>query len=335
MPQEQMKASNMDHPTPDIVLTGQGKWASLLARGLKAHADLPVRVAPLDNVRDALDPSVWLTLARADLVVRVGFRPGARTWRGLLADSALRAVRHLHPGQSTAYYWIGTDVQGLARDADADSWPSWLENELARSVHAAVTDNLVKQLARFGVAAHMLPHPPMNLATGSDVPPFPAQFSVLTYIPDARREFYGSSAILDAARQLPGVDFKILGGTAGAGSPPNVEYLGWVRDLGRRYAETACVVRMVEHDGCGGTVLEALSYGRPVIYSQHRKDTIFVPFGDSATLAREIKGLHERHMAGELGPDQALARSTREFYAPERCYPRMAQWLRAAARRTS
>lgn len=325
----------MDHATPDIVLTGQGKWASLLARGLKEHAGLPVRVASLDNVRDALDPSAWLTLARADLVVRVGFRPGARTWRGLIADTALRAVRRLHPGQSTAYYWIGTDVQGLVRDADAGSWPNWLENELARSAHAAVSENLVKELALIGVTADMLPHPPINAATGFDVPPLPAQFSVLTYIPDARREFYGASAILDAARRLPGVDFRVLGGTGQAGSPPNVEYLGWVHDLDRRYAESACVVRMVEHDGCGGTVLEALSYGRPVIYSQDHKDTIFVSFGDSATLARQIKSLHERHVAGELGPDEALARSTREFYSPENCYPRMAQWLRAAARRTS
>ncbi|MDO8847905.1 MAG: glycosyltransferase [Coriobacteriia bacterium] len=317
--------------TRDIVFTGQGRWAALLAEGLRDHAGLQVTVAPLDRVTDALRSSVWLALARANVVVRIGFRPGARTWRGRLADAALRAARQLHPGQKTAYYWIGTDVQGLTRDAEADVWPRWLQRELAAARHGAVAQRLVDELAQVGVDADLLPHPPMNRATGTGVAPLPAQFSVLTYIPDARPEFYGAPAVFEAARQLPDVHFRVLGGTGSGVTPSNIEFLGWQEDPARWFVESSCLVRMVEHDGCGGTVLEALSYGRPVIYSYDQEGVIFVPFGDTDALVKELRALCERHVTGELLANEVIAASTRERYSPERCYPRLAEWLRSAA----
>lgn len=317
----------------DIVFTGQGKWGSVVARGLREFGDLEVGLAPFDRAREAVKLSRWSALLNAKLVVRIGFRPGARTWRGRGVDAALRIVRWLHRGQRTAYYWIGTDLLHMAEDIRSGRAPLSIIRELRDSDHIAVARPIVEELHNIGIDAQAMTFYFENMPRDEVVDPLPERFTVLTYIPDARAPFYGSAAILEAARRLPDVRFRIMGGAGETeeDAPHNVEYLGWQTDAAPLFRDASVVVRMVEHDGAGGTVLEALSYGRQAIYSRQQDDVIYVPFGDADELTAVLRGLNEMHIAGELKPNETLALDIRRRYAPQNVYPRFAQWLRIVA----
>lgn len=328
------QGSEVKDSAPRIVLTGQGTWCAILADGLRQYGGLEVRQAPFDSIKDAWDLRRWWTLARADLVVRVGFRPGARTWRGRGIDTAFRAIRALSRTQRTAYYWLGTDVLGMLGDWEAGVTPAWLDGEIASAAHASAgSEHLVEELRVMRIAAKNLPHSYTNIPQDDVVPPLPARFSVLTYIPDSRAGFYGAPAILDAARHLPEVPFKILGGVGPAAgqAPENVEYLGWKDDASRWFREASCIVRLAQHDGSGGTMLEGLAYGRPVIYSFAQEDVIYVPFGDPDRLLDALRRLLAQHEAGDLHADEVVARKIRQRHSPQSCYPAIARWLTEAA----
>lgn len=246
----------------------------------------------------------------------------------------MRLIRFLHPGQRTAYYWIGTDLLNLVGECNRGVQPRWLARELGNSSHAAITSELATRICAFGIECAVLVHTPSNFpGVGETCPPMPADFRVLTYLPAGRQDFYDAPTILEAARRLPEVRFQVVGSDGPNGpAPPNVTYLGWREDISSLVAHSACVIRMVMHDGMGGTALEGLAYGRPVVYSRKYDQCIFVPFGDVDGLTASLEGLQRSHEGGSLTPDTATALRIRELYAPTNCYPRYADWLKTIAR---
>jgi hypothetical protein len=80
-------------------------------------------------------------------------------------------------------------------------------------VHLAGAPWLAEELQTIGVPASCV-WLPSQLPTG-DVPPLPNVFTVGSYIPDSRFEFYGGPLIYEAARRLPFVRFLIFGGQEG------------------------------------------------------------------------------------------------------------------------
>ena len=323
----------MADQNPIIVFTGESEWCSLIARGLRLYGDLPVVTSAFDRASDALSARRWLLLASADVIVRVGMRPGARTLRGRGLDFGIHLMRAAHPGQQAVYYWIGTDVMNMLRDVRDDTAPYWLRHELSTSAHFSVSESLSDELREVDVSAEFMPFPFRGMPAHDMPPPLPKRFTVLTYIPEGRADFYGESDILAVARALPEVDFRVMG-SPGAGDGTtlkNVEYLGRVEDPSPLFASASCVVRMTEHDGAGGTVLEALSYGRPTIYSRAQEGVIFVQFGDVKGLLREISQLKLAHDAGTLTVNEATAARTRAVYDPETCFRHMANRLRLIA----
>ncbi len=163
--------------------------------------------------------------------------------------------------------------------------------------------------------------------TAAEPPALPERFTVLTYIPDARPAFYGAGQVLAAARALPHIHFLVVGGSGpwATECPTNLEFLGWQKDMEPWYAAASCVVRMVEHDSIGGTVGEALSRGRTVVYSRPLEHTVFVPFDDAEALVGALDGLAADYEHADL--DLEATAWAREFFDPGRRFRRLAEAL--------
>lgn len=301
-----------------IVLTGQGRWSRLLAEGLARHTGLEVGVAPLDGLADAAKPRTWRTLLGATTIVRVGFRPGAATWRGRALDAAFALVDAFGRRHDTVYYWIGSDVARATADLAAGRGVRRFRRMVAHGRHMAGSEPLRADLSGIGVDAELVDFAWEPAAAPLEPAPLPDEFGVQTYVPDARYAFYGGPEIIEAARALPDVRFRVMGGTGGwaVDAPANVEFLGWVGDPAPAYTAASCVVRMVEYDSIGGTAVEGLLAGRPVVYSRPLEHTIRVPFGDAAALTRALAGLRDAHAAGTLTADVEAAAWARRTFDP-------------------
>lgn len=167
-------------------------------------------------------------------------------------------------GKKVVVHWIGTDVLVASNRCKYK-----IITKLVKPIcdkHLSDAEHLVKELKSLGISAVHLPLIPHILVYS--VTPFPDEFTVLSYLPDHRHEFYGSNIIYRLAEELPNINFLVVGGTKEKQkSLPNIEYLGWLDDMDSVYKRSTVLVRMTQHDGTSRMVLEALSYGRPVIRS--------------------------------------------------------------------
>lgn len=287
-----------------LVLLGQPFWAQRLAGFLNGRPEaFEARfLAP----GGAFTPSGLRTLLWADAFIRVGYRPAARTPRGRAFDAFWSLIRGLNRRAKGVHYWIGTDVLNTLEDHRAGRLrPGPLRKALGE-LHWADAPWLVEELAEVGLPSRYIALPvPLD-----DVRPpdhLPAPFTVLTYIPEARPGFYDGPTLVTVAEALPDVRFEVIGGT-GAWAPrglENLTFFGWQPDVRPFLERATVVVRLVRHDGMGGTVREALEAGRHVIYSQAMPHVTVVPFQDSQRLEAAIRELHGRFQRGELAPNRA------------------------------
>jgi hypothetical protein len=136
---------------------------------------------------------------------------------------------------------------------------------------------------------------------------YPTPFTVLTYIPDNRWEFYDGPTIYQAARALPNIRFEVLGGTGAKVEQtlPNLVFFGWQSNVRTFLNRASVLVRLVRHDGFGGTVKEALNAGLHVIYSQAMPHVHVVPYQDPAHLEATLSELLKRFEEGNLIPNHA------------------------------
>lgn len=243
-------------------------------------------------------------LLRADTMVRVGFRPGVRSFRGIVFDLLWLLLVFIKPQVRQIYYWIGTDVQRIVQTLELKQsllTEYFVSKSRSTALHLAAAPWLVEELSCAGFRAKSVLFPsPVSFPV--ELLPLPGKFSVLTYIPEKRHEFYGSRMIYEAAKQLPDIDFYVVAGT-GRWQPEvltNLYFLGWQNNMSHLYMDSTVVVRMVPHDALGGTVREGLAYGRHVIYSYEHPYTETVSFGNSEKLIHTLESLFSRMNEGRL-----------------------------------
>jgi hypothetical protein len=310
-----------------VLFFGLPFWSEHLAEVLNQHTDdIRARYVP---------PAAYASLLARRLddsrpvLVRMGFRPAARTSRGRAFEWYWRALSRRHSGAATVYYWLGTDLLHASRDAAR--WPS-SRAALARTgkdLHLACAPWLVEELGGLDIPAELavIPEtirPPVTVAA------MPSDLTVLTYLPPGRFDFYGGRTIMAAAAQLPEVRFRVVGSTPDQvpGAPANVECLGWVTNMSQMYEESSVVVRIPEHDGYGGTVIEALLHGRYAVYTHEVPHVYQVARTSVSDLTGVLGRLRDRHLAGLLGPNMAGREYSLVEFAEDRLTARLASLLR-------
>jgi hypothetical protein len=238
----------------------------------------------------------------ADLVYLVGGQI-ERLSRPHLLRLALRTPFVMH--------WAGSDVLYARQARSSGRATSWL----VRGVHHwAGAPWLADELFQIGVRARWLPHswvdPPAVL------PPLPAPddapFTVLTYLPEGRADFYGGEAVRQLAAALPDVQVLVTGAPGLPWSAPNVRCLGWVDEMAPLYARTHVLVRLPRHDGLAFMVQEALAFGRYAVWSYPFPGVLHAAGAEQAIAA--VRQLRARHNRSDLPLNQAGAEHVRERF---------------------
>jgi len=173
-------------------------------------------------------------------------------------------------GCKVAIHCIGTDVLKFMHAPKKKKIELRIAALLAR--FAAVSENLVEELAGLKVKAQLVPFVSSKMNTcpsrinWQKGPPW----MVLSYVAPTRKEFYGWSKILHLAKEFPDVEFWILrlkDEDVDAVVPENVKLLGWREDVEDLLLQAHCLLRLTDHDGLPNMVVEALSFGKYVIFS--------------------------------------------------------------------
>jgi hypothetical protein len=288
-----------------VALTGQPFWAGRLTALLNKHGK-----HRLHAIDASLRPNKWRalveTVARADVMIRVGYRPGARTKRGLAFDAVWSLATLMNSRAALAIYWIGTDV-ARAVEAHESGRERVRANRLTRRTeHWAGAPWFVEELRAACIAARSVLFPGQMPNVPATVE-LPDQFTVSSYVPDLRPDFYGSRMLLELANRFPEIRFEIFGGHGPwpEGSRSNIHFLGWQSPIEPVYERSTVVARLVEHDALGGSVREGLALARHVLYTYTVPHVHAVAFGDVDAASCVLHGLLERHRRGELSPNFA------------------------------
>ena len=98
--------------------------------------------------------------------------------------------------------------------------------------------------------------------------PFPYQFTVLSYLPPGKPDFYGEKLIKGLIEKYPEIKFIILGiNKFSYFTNVETKQIDYDTDMMEIYKQTSLLIRLTKHDGFSSMVLEALSLGRNVIWT--------------------------------------------------------------------
>lgn len=205
-------------------------------------------------------------------------------------------------GSRVVVHLIGTDVLRLLeasprKRVEARMLACWTR-------FAAVSPNLVNEVAGMGLRADLVPFVSGKVNRNAEQVRWPSapRFRFLCYVPQKRLEFYGWSKILFLARSFPSVEFWILSLTADAVQeivPENVKLLGWRDDIVTILGQVHALLRPTAHDGLPNMVVEAMSYGRYVIFSGELPGTLHASsLEELSSAVREIMARQEPDWAG-------------------------------------
>jgi hypothetical protein len=252
-------------------------------------------------------------LMRADVWYTIG-SPISDRWLELAAR-ILRKPRVMH--------WVGSDIETVRRSPRFR--PRFTE---MRVLHLSEVEWTARELRSYGIDSHIAPIPPRKMGR---ICPLPETFTILLYVPRTRASFYGCREYVDLMRHFAGkpVRFVIVGGGK-VDIPPGVDAtnLQWCDDLDPVYQDATVLVRFTQRDGLSLMVLEALAYGRYVIWSQPFEfSTAAQSYEDIRT---ELERLLERHLRGELPVRDDAAEAVQRRYDVRRCVGNIAQALTIA-----
>lgn len=284
-----------------IAVFGQERWGTRLVQAVQRYGPPGGPEIFYEPAESLLCPQLAGEVRTAQILLRVGFRPGARTARGRLFDLAWSRLRRADPRAAAACYWIGTDVLNATAEWKAGRLDERTMQVINAFRNVAVSRNLVEELKAMGITAALAPFPD-SLPVPPDPCVFPQRFTVLMYIPDARPAFYGSAVLTAAAQAMPETEFLVAGGTGAwwKDHPANVQFLGWRSDMASVFGRCTVYLRIVQHDGLPRTVVEALACGRQVVYNWPFPYCGCVRSGDAAEVLARLRQLRQASLSGKL-----------------------------------
>ncbi|MDQ6826830.1 MAG: glycosyltransferase family 4 protein [Candidatus Eremiobacteraeota bacterium] len=210
-------------------------------------------------------------------------------------------------------HWVGTDIEVARKN------PSVIARLKAQHVlHLAEVDWTARELHDLGFAARIAPLPPRLMKRSLSA--MPDIFTMLLYLPRTRAEFYGRAEYERLIHNLrrEKIRFLIVGGghlTTDFSAP--VENLGFQPSMEEVYANSSALLRIPKRDGLSLMVLEALSLGRYVIWSQAFPFVTSVT--DYSSIEAAARGFLERHLNGALPLQIEASAFVAERYDYARC----------------
>lgn len=223
-------------------------------------------------------------------------------------------------------HWVGSDIAKLRKDPKLRMMLSSPD-----VLHLAEISWTANQLKALGLRARIAPLPPRHHT--DDFTPMPERFTVMLYVPRTRADFYGRRAFERLMRQLrhKAIRYVVVGGGT-IDAPPGVEVenLGWRDNMHSLYGQVSALIRYTPRDGLSLMVLEALSFGRHVLWTQP------FPFVRRVRryrdMEREICELLQAHEYGVLHPQSGASEFVQRQYGPEPCMQAISRaWEDASA----
>lgn len=244
-------------------------------------------------------------LRACDLAYQIGGR--------VTIGKFLRAAKFLEKNK-IVMHWVGSDTVDERRDAAEGKAAPWI---LQNVHHWAESDWMAREVESLGLSCELIPLPSSRVP---DCPsPLPKEFSVLIYMPAiSRGGLYGLDRMLQVARALPHIPFELVGLLEGPipDPPPNLRVYGRIQNLAPFYERASVVWRPVRHDGLSFMVLEALGYGRHVLWSYPFPGCLQVACSCEAQY--EIARLYAQHQQRRLDINRSGVRAVAEGgYLPQ------------------
>jgi len=190
-------------------------------------------------------------------------------------------------------HWMGTDVsKAIAKIENNQQDERYFSAE-----HYTVAPWLREELSTIGIDAKVLSIAAQE--ANIEIKPFPEKFTILTYLPENRADFYGKPALIQAAKTFPEINFIVVGDLKPfEGSPSNVEFKGWTKNVDPYIESSVALMRFMEHDGMSYMVIDTLARGRYVLYNRNFPGVEYVQ--SLGELMEAIFSLKQRFDAGNL-----------------------------------
>ena len=184
-----------------------------------------------------------------------------------LISSPLPVLKKLtYYSKPILYHWIGTDVYRFINDNFLKKYFKKLIINSPNVHNLVVSENLKSELKKLSINSTILPL--TNLKIIDDLHEMPDKFSVLSYVPKLRWDFYHGDLIKELSVRQPEIDFHILAAGNKNSGRANLFFYDFVEDTTEFYKKCSALIRFTAHDGLPKMVLEALSYGRQVLWNQ-------------------------------------------------------------------
>jgi glycosyltransferase involved in cell wall biosynthesis len=296
------QAQEAKHSEHRVAISGLGLFCAEIAEHARTVA--PEWETHLLHTSSRLEVlTSVLTLMSCDVWYSIG-SPVPDRWVHLAAR-LLRKPRVIH--------WVGSDIAGL------NEHPQLRALLCAPNVvHLAEVGWTAEQLRTYGFEPRIAPLPPRH--HDSRCVPLPERFTIMLYVPRTRSDFYGRRSFERLMQRLQGEPIRYIvvgGGHIDAPDTADVVNLGWRDSLYDVYEDVSLLIRYTPHDGLSLMVLEALSFGRHVLWTQQFPfvQTI-ASYSDMESQVRALLALHRK---GELRPQLSASQMVAEQFAPDAC----------------
>lgn len=285
-----------------VAISGYGLFCAEVAHNIeRLHPEWEAQILRPSSRVEAL--SALLQLSRSKVWYTIGSPMESR-----LLHHGARLL-----GIHRVMHWVGSDIERARTD------PAFLRAvQTSKAKHLTEIDWTARELRDIGLESQISPLPIRH--QGNGVKPLPDRFTILLYLPTSRADFYGLHECRRLLQELRDRNVNVLvvgGGTLDAPPGVTVDNRGWKSDLRSIYEQSTVLIRFTPHDGLALMVVEALSFGRHVIWSRP------FPYCANAATYRDLLAattdLLERHERGELHAQYAAAEMVRERYSTQRC----------------
>jgi hypothetical protein len=237
-----------------VLINGLPHFSKKLADGLNNNQD-GVRFVFCNTYQSKLDQIKFLLLlpfAKAVISMNgVSDKSGSLSW-------VLRLKKKL------IMQWMGTDIlNALKHQQEGNIYRAYLDY----ATHWVDASWLKDEVEQLGVKAELVQFKkvePVVLTKGF------LELELITYIPEARKGFYGLDQIIELAYAFPQLKFHLFGMNKGNHTlPSNVHCHGWTseKEFLDKMRQCAVFIRLTEHDGNSLSVIQALNKGCEVVWN--------------------------------------------------------------------